>query len=83
MDIKITIEFPIGVGKKTGGTAMRLQRLITAATVPAFALTLACDRKPNLNNDKAKLSYAIGQNIAQNIKAQNILKSWVTLLLKV
>lgn len=51
---------------------MRLQRLMTAAIGTAFALTLACERKPNLNNDKAKLSYAIGQNIAQNIKAQNI-----------
>ncbi len=51
---------------------MKLQHVIAAAVAPVVALTLACDRKPSLNNDKAKLSYAIGQNIAQNIKAQNI-----------
>ena len=51
---------------------MKLQHVIAAAVAPVLALTLACDRKPSLNNDKAKLSYAIGQNIAQNIKAQNI-----------
>ncbi len=51
---------------------MKLQHVLAAAVAPVLALTMACDRKPSLNNDKAKLSYAIGQNIAQNIKAQNI-----------
>lgn len=51
---------------------MNSQRLFLLAVVPALALQLACERKPRLDNDKAKLSYAIGQNIAQNIKAQNI-----------
>ena len=51
---------------------MKLQHVLAATIAPMLALTLACDRKPSLNNDKAKLSYAIGQNIAQNIKAQNI-----------
>lgn len=51
---------------------MKMQRLIVLATVPALAFTLACERKPKLDNDKAKLSYAVGANIAQNIKAQNI-----------
>lgn len=51
---------------------MKFQRALVLATVPALLFTLACDRKPRLDNDKAKLSYAIGQNIAQNIKAQNI-----------
>lgn len=51
---------------------MKLQHLLTVGSAAVLALTLACDRKPSLNNDKAKLSYAIGQNIAQNIKAQNI-----------
>jgi len=51
---------------------MKLQHVIAAAVVPMLALTLACERKPSLSSDKAKLSYAIGQNIANNIKAQNI-----------
>lgn len=51
---------------------MKLQHVFVAGVAPVLAFTLACERKPSLNNDKAKLSYAIGQNIAQNIKAQNI-----------
>ena len=51
---------------------MKLQRLLIISIAPVMALSLGCDRKPNLSSDKAKLSYAIGQNIAQNIKAQNI-----------
>jgi FKBP-type peptidyl-prolyl cis-trans isomerase len=51
---------------------MKFQRILLVGLVPAMAMTLACDRKPSLASDKAKLSYAIGQNIAQNIKAQNI-----------
>lgn len=51
---------------------MKLQHLLVASIAPVLAMTLACERKPSLSNDKAKLSYAIGQNIAQNIKAQNI-----------
>ncbi|MBX3022171.1 MAG: FKBP-type peptidyl-prolyl cis-trans isomerase [Bdellovibrionales bacterium] len=51
---------------------MKFQRVLVIVAVPALAFQLACDRKPKLDNDKAKLSYAVGQNIAQNIKAQNI-----------
>jgi FKBP-type peptidyl-prolyl cis-trans isomerase len=51
---------------------MKIQRILVIGLVPAVALTMACERKPSLSGDKAKLSYAIGQNIAQNIKAQNI-----------
>jgi FKBP-type peptidyl-prolyl cis-trans isomerase len=51
---------------------MKFQRILLIGLVPAMAFQLACERKPSLSNDKAKLSYAIGQNIAQNIKAQNI-----------
>jgi FKBP-type peptidyl-prolyl cis-trans isomerase FkpA/FKBP-type peptidyl-prolyl cis-trans isomerase FklB len=51
---------------------MKLQHVLGLAVAPVLALTLACERKPSLSSDKAKLSYAIGQNIAQNIKAQNI-----------
>lgn len=51
---------------------MKVQRILLAAAIPALVFQLACERKPRLDNDKAKLSYAVGQNIAQNIKAQNI-----------
>ena len=51
---------------------MKVQRIVLAAAIPALVLQLACERKPRLDNDKAKLSYAVGQNIAQNVKAQNI-----------
>jgi len=51
---------------------MKIQRILLVCLAPALAFQLACERKPSLSNDKAKLSYAIGQNIAQNIKAQNI-----------
>src|SRR5579872_3320234 len=51
---------------------MKLQNVLVLGLAPVVALTLACERKPNLSTDKAKLSYAIGQNIAANIKAQNI-----------
>lgn len=49
---------------------MKLQHIF--GCLAAVALASACDRKPSLKDDKAKVSYAIGQNIAQNIKAQNI-----------
>jgi len=51
---------------------MNFQRLVLTTTVAATAFLMACDRKPKLDSDKAKVSYAIGQNIAQNIKSQNI-----------
>jgi FKBP-type peptidyl-prolyl cis-trans isomerase len=51
---------------------MKLQHVVLLAVVPVLAATVACNRKPNLKDNKAKVSYAIGQNIAANIKAQNI-----------
>ena len=35
-------------------------------------LLIACDKKVNLDNDKAKYSYAVGQQIGKNMKSQNI-----------
>lgn len=49
-----------------------VRRTLLATGLPVVALTVACTPKPKLDNDKAKLSYAVGANIAQNIKAQNI-----------
>ena len=51
---------------------MKLQHVLALAIAPVLAATVACERKPKLNDDKARVSYAIGQNIAKNIKAQNI-----------
>ena len=51
---------------------MKLQHILLIGLAPVVAFQIACERKPSLASDKAKLSYAIGQNIAQNIKAQNI-----------
>ncbi len=51
---------------------MKLQHALVIALAPALMVSTACNRKPSLATDKAKVSYAIGQNIAQNIKAQNI-----------
>ncbi len=51
---------------------MKLHNFLILGLAPVLAATVACERKPRLDNDKAKLSYAIGQNIAQNVKAQNI-----------
>lgn len=51
---------------------MKLQHVVLLAVVPVLAATVACNQKPKLKDDKAKVSYAIGQNIAANIKAQNI-----------
>jgi FKBP-type peptidyl-prolyl cis-trans isomerase len=51
---------------------MKLQRALLVGLATTLVSQLACERKPKLDNDKAKLSYAIGQNVAQNIKAQNI-----------
>lgn len=51
---------------------MKLQHVIALVVAPMVVASLGCERKPKLNDDKAKVSYAIGQNIAKNIKAQNI-----------
>ncbi len=51
---------------------MKLQHALALVVAPIMAVQMGCDRKPKLNDDKAKVSYAIGQNIAKNIKAQNI-----------
>lgn len=51
---------------------MKLQHALAMVIAPVLAATVACERKPSLKDDKAKVSYAIGQNIAKNIKAQNI-----------
>lgn len=50
---------------------MKLQQILAFSVAPLLVIT-ACERKPSLKDDKAKVSYAIGQNIARNIKAQNI-----------
>jgi len=51
---------------------MKFQHVLAVVVAPLLVMQVACDRKPSLKDDKAKVSYAIGQNIAKNIKAQNI-----------
>lgn len=51
---------------------MNRQHILVAGMTVVLGFQLACERKPKLDNDKAKLSYAIGQNIARNIKSQNV-----------
>lgn len=47
-------------------------RLMTAAVIGALALNLGCEKKAKLETDMQKASYAIGQQIGQNLKQQNI-----------
>jgi FKBP-type peptidyl-prolyl cis-trans isomerase FkpA/FKBP-type peptidyl-prolyl cis-trans isomerase FklB len=51
---------------------MKFQKITALLAAAATLTTFGCTKKPSLNDDKAKLSYAVGSNIAQNIKAQNI-----------
>ncbi len=51
---------------------MKLQHVFIGALAVTIVMQLGCERKPALKDDKAKVSYAIGQNIAKNIKAQGI-----------
>ena len=51
---------------------MTLKQFLSLVASSALIVPVACTRKPSLSDDKAKLSYAVGSNIAQNIKAQNI-----------
>ena len=51
---------------------MKLNQMIGLSVGAAMIGTLGCSRKPKIDDDKGKLSYAVGANIAQNIKAQNI-----------
>lgn len=45
---------------------------VTAVVAGSMALTTACEKKPKLDNDVSRASYAIGQQIGQNLKNQNI-----------
>jgi FKBP-type peptidyl-prolyl cis-trans isomerase len=51
---------------------MKSSQLFFVVAPLAIVGFLGCERKPNVNSDKAKLSYAVGASIAQNIKSQNI-----------
>jgi FKBP-type peptidyl-prolyl cis-trans isomerase FkpA/FKBP-type peptidyl-prolyl cis-trans isomerase FklB len=45
---------------------------IALVAVAGLALTLTACNKPDLKSDKGQASYAIGQQIGKNLKAQNI-----------
>lgn len=59
----------IGKRKKTQlGEFMKLRIFIALAALATFS----CTKKADLKSDQGKASYAIGQQIGQNLKAQNI-----------
>jgi FKBP-type peptidyl-prolyl cis-trans isomerase len=51
---------------------MMKQNLILAGAVIVLAAQLGCQKKPNLTGDGAKVSYAIGQGVGQNLKNQGV-----------
>lgn len=52
---------------------MNKQLLVVSTLVAsAMALNLGCEKKPKLDTDLGKASYAIGQQIGSNLKNQNI-----------
>lgn len=48
------------------------KHLILVATLGVFALQLGCQKKPNLSGEQAKVSYAIGQSVGNNLKGQGV-----------
>jgi FKBP-type peptidyl-prolyl cis-trans isomerase len=51
---------------------MMTKKLGTLALVGLTVFTFGCDKKAKLDTDVQKASYAIGQQIGQNLKQQNI-----------
>lgn len=50
-----------------------MKKLVMAGAGAVLMLTaVSCTKKAKLDNDKSKASYAIGQQIGQNLKQQNI-----------
>lgn len=49
-----------------------MNKILVVATVATAAFALTACNKPDLKSDKGQASYAIGQQIGQNLKAQNI-----------
>lgn len=49
-----------------------MKNILAVSTVAVAALALTACNKPDLKSDKGQASYAIGQQIGQNLKAQNI-----------
>ena len=50
-----------------------MKKLVMASAGAVLMLTaVSCTKKAKLDNDKSKASYAIGQQIGQNLKQQNI-----------
>ncbi len=45
---------------------------VISAVLVGGVLMLGCNKKPKLDTDLQKASYAIGQQIGQNLKNQNI-----------
>lgn len=46
--------------------------ILSAAALSLFAFQVGCEKKPKLDNDMSRASYAIGQQIGTNLKNQNL-----------
>lgn len=51
---------------------MRNQKAIILVVGVLFAAQMGCQKKPNVSNDLGKVSYAVGQGVAQNLAKQGI-----------
>ncbi len=51
---------------------MNKNKIVLALALTATVFSFSCEKKAKLDNDKSKASYAIGQQIGQNLKSQNI-----------
>ncbi|MBX3019486.1 MAG: FKBP-type peptidyl-prolyl cis-trans isomerase [Bdellovibrionaceae bacterium] len=49
-----------------------MRKLLLIAPMALFALQMGCEKKPKLDNDMSRASYAIGQQIGSNLKNQNL-----------
>lgn len=49
-----------------------MRKLLLIAPMAVFALQMGCEKKPKLDNDMSRASYAIGQQIGSNLKNQNL-----------
>lgn len=49
-----------------------MRRLLLVAPLAVFGLQMGCEKKPKLDNDMSRASYAIGQQIGSNLKNQNL-----------
>jgi FKBP-type peptidyl-prolyl cis-trans isomerase FkpA len=57
---------------KKGDFMKTSQYVATGLCVLGLSMFIGCDKKPKLDNDMSRASYAIGQQIGNNLKGQNL-----------